>query len=194
MKLPNQRGQDMGVLQIVIVIGAIHVGGHGADEIAPVFAAICLAHFDARDFRDGIPLVARFQWAREQGILLHRLRRKFWINAGAAEEQKFFDLRHVRAVDQVILDLKVLVKEFGGVGIVGVNAANFGCGVENIFRLFLRKKLADGFGVQQIQFGPGFADELGKTLLLQFSPDGAAYEPAMAGYKYPGVFIHKSVC
>ena len=61
MKLSDQSGQDVGILEIIIVVRPIHVRGHGADEVAAVLAAVSLAHLDASDFRDGIPLVGGFE-------------------------------------------------------------------------------------------------------------------------------------
>ena len=44
----------MGAERVVIVVQTVEVGGHYADEIAPVLAPAGLAQFDAGDFSDGV--------------------------------------------------------------------------------------------------------------------------------------------
>src|SRR3954465_1448565 len=89
VKLAEQGRENVRSLQIIVVVWAIEVRRHGADEIAPILPPISLAHFNPGDFRDGIPFVSRFKRAGEQVFFFERLRGEFWINAGTAQEQEF---------------------------------------------------------------------------------------------------------
>src|SRR5947207_6274761 len=122
----------MGVLGVVIIIWAVEVGRHRADEIRAVLLPVGVAHFDSGDFGDGVPLVGRLQRPGEQVLLFQRLRCEFWIYAGAAKEKEFFDSSLVSAVNEVFLDAQVFVEELRRVGVVGDDAANFGGGNVNV--------------------------------------------------------------
>ena len=61
-----------------------------------MLAAIGLAQLDAGDLGDGIPLVGRLQRPGQQRVFVHRLRRKFGIDAGRAEEQQLLDAGHAQ--------------------------------------------------------------------------------------------------
>ncbi len=178
-------------LQIVIVVRPIHVRRHGADEIAAVLPPIRLAQFDARDFGDGIPLVRRLQFAGEKKFLLQRLRCELGINAGTAEEQKFFNARQLRGVDQIVLNLEIFKKKFRRLRAVRVDAADLGRRDENKFRLCLRKKFLHGGGVQQIDFLLSPANEVFETLPLKFAPDGAAHQSVVSGHINARIFVHQ---
>ena len=85
------------------------------------------------------------------------------------------------AVDDVVLDLEVVEEKLGGLVVVGVDAADFGRGEEDVFRLFAGVELFDGSGIAQVQFGVGAANEMGKAEALQLAPEGATDQPAVAG-------------
>ena len=67
-----------------------------------------------------------------------------------------------------------------GLGVVGQNAADAGGGDEDILGLFCGEEMGDGGGVPQVQFGVGFANQVGKAAAEQFAPQGAADHAAMA--------------
>ena len=90
-------------------------------------------------------------------------------------------------MDEVILDLQVLEQELRGVLVVGQDAAHFGRRVDHVFGLFLRVESPDGRRVQQVQFGAGAADQAGEAAPLQFAPDRAADQAAVAGHINPSV-------
>ena len=113
------------------------------------------------------------------------------INAGAAEEEQFFDTVAVGTVDQRGLHLKVGVKELGGVGVIGVNAPHLSRGNENVFgRLGLVEGI-NGCMVQKIQFSAGAADQFRVALGFECAPDRAAYHAAVAGDVNAGGSIHE---
>ena len=47
MHAADEGGQDVGVLRVVVVAGAVHVGGHGGDEVGAVLAVVGIAKTDA---------------------------------------------------------------------------------------------------------------------------------------------------
>ena len=160
----------MGALQIVIVVGTVEVGGHGGDEIAAVLAAEGLAKFETGNFGDGIPFVGRLQRAGEKVFLLDRLRGELGVDAGTAQKEQFGHAGPPRAFNEVVLNLEIFQKEFGGLTLVGENAADLGGGDKDVFRFLGGKEILDGGGIEQIELAPGFAEEVFETLALQFAP------------------------
>ena len=187
VELADERGQDVRVLQVIIVIRPVQIGGHGADEIAAVLAAVGLAQLEAGDLGHGVPFVGRLQRPGQQVFLLERLRGQPRINAGAAEKQQLAHAGLISAVDEVVLDLQVLEQELRRVLVVRQDAPHFGRRVQNVFGLFLRVELTDGRCVQQVQLGMRAADQAGKTAPLQLAPDRAAHQAAVAGDVNPSV-------
>ncbi len=159
VELVDEGREDVGGLEVVVVVGAVHVGGHGGNEIAAVLLVEGFAKFDAGDFGDGVPLVGGFERAGEEVFLLERLGGEFGVDAGAAEEEELFDAAFKSAVDEMVLEGKIFVEEVNGLGAVGEDAADSGRGDDDIFRLFAAVEFTDGGGIEQIQFGAGFADQ-----------------------------------
>ena len=67
MEAAQQPGDDVGVLRMEVVAGAIVVGRHKAALIAAVLAIVALAQLDAGDLGDGVGLVGRLQGAGSHG-------------------------------------------------------------------------------------------------------------------------------
>jgi len=152
-------------------------------------AAIGLAEHEAGDFGDAIPLVGGFERAGEEVVFFDGLRSEPGIDASAAEEEQLFDGVTVGAVDDVVLDLEVVEEKLGGLVVVGVDAADFGRGEEDVFRLFAGVELLDGGGIAEVQFGVGAANEVGKAEALERAPEGAAQQSAVAGDLGAGVRV-----
>jgi len=57
VEAPDERRDHVAVFGVVVVAGAVEVGGHDAAVVAPVLPVKALAEFDARDLGDGIGLV-----------------------------------------------------------------------------------------------------------------------------------------
>jgi len=130
----------MGTLEIIIIVRAVKVGGHCGNEIAAVLAPISLAHLDARDLGDGVPLVGGFEGAGEEVRFLKGLRRQFRINARTAEEQQLFHPRLARSVNEIGLDLQVFVKERSRLSIVRQDSADFRRSNKHVMGFGLRIK------------------------------------------------------
>ncbi len=83
-------------------------------------------------------------------------------------------------VNHVGLHHQVLVDELGRVGVVGVDAADFGGGQVHLGGLFLCKEGLHGGLVGQVQLRMGAGDKVGLALLLKGADDGAADHAAVA--------------
>ena len=52
----------MAVFRMIVVSGAIQIGGHGADGVKTILFAIGLTHLDARDFSQRVSIIGWLQW------------------------------------------------------------------------------------------------------------------------------------
>ena len=125
----------MAVGQVVVVVGAVQVGGHGAGVLAAVLRVVGLAHLDAGDLGDGVGLVGRLQCAGQQVFLLDGLGRQLRVDAARAQEHQPLHPGQMRAVDQVVLDRQILVDEVGPVRVVGLDAPHLGRRDEDVVGL-----------------------------------------------------------
>ena len=107
MEAPDQRGDHMAVIGMVIVAGAVQVCRHGRYEIHSVLAAIGLTQLDPGNLGDGIPFVRRLERSGEQFVLAHRLARKFRIDAGGSEKQELLYTGLVAAVNGIERDREI---------------------------------------------------------------------------------------
>ena len=117
-------GPFVAVRQSESVVEPVKIRRHHRDEIASMLFAVSLAELDGGDFCNGIPLICRLQRAGEQRFFRHRLRRKFWIDAGGAEREQLFDANPMRAADNIERNCQIVGDKIGWVSIVGVNAAD----------------------------------------------------------------------
>lgn len=87
-------------------------------------------------------------------------------------------------MDDVVLDDQVLVDEIGRVLFIGENAAHFGGGIKNIFRLLARKKIRHGLLIEKIKFVTVFLDDIRVTGGFERSDDRRTYQTAVTGNEY----------
>src|SRR5215475_3784657 len=106
-----------------VVAGAVKIGRHRRYEIAAMLAAVGLTKLDAGDLGDRIGFVGRLQRSRQQRRLGDRLRSLTRIDARRAEEQKLFDTRAVRSMDDIGFNEQIVIEKVGWKSIVGVHAA-----------------------------------------------------------------------
>jgi len=181
----DQCGDDMRVFRVVVVAGAVEVGGHDAavvDAVAgAVLAVVTFAEFDAGDLGDGVGFVGGFQGAGQQGVFAHGLRGEFGVDAAAAEEQEFLHAHAPGLMDDVGFDHHVLVDEFGRVGVVGVDAADLGGGEVDLAGLLGFEEGAHGGLVGEVELGVGAGDDVGLALAVEDTDDGGPDHAAMAG-------------
>ena len=76
VELAQQRRQHVRRLQVEVVAGAVQIGRHHGDRVEAVLLGVRLAHLDAGDLRDRVPLVGRLERPRQQRRLAQRLRRE----------------------------------------------------------------------------------------------------------------------
>jgi hypothetical protein len=130
--LADQGGQDVAGLQVVVVAGAVEVGRHDREVARAVLAVVGPAHLDARDLGHGVGAVRGFKGARQQVGFADGLRTFPGIDAAGAQKKETLHARKVCAVDDVGLDGEVRVDEIRRERVVGVDAADFGCGQEDV--------------------------------------------------------------
>ena len=134
MKPPDQRGNDVTVLGVVVVSGTIKVGRHHGDEIGAILTAICLAQLDPRNLGNGIPLIGRLERSGEQLLLAHGLAGQLRIDARGAEEQELAHPGLITAVDGISRDRQIVRNELGRIATIGMDAADPGRGYNHHVR------------------------------------------------------------
>ena len=127
MKSPHQRGQNVGIFGVKIIVGTVQIRRHGGNSIEAVLGSVSLAHFNTCDLCNGIPFIGRLQGTGQERAFGNGLRSKFRINTGGSEEEDFFDAVAVRGINDVSLDLEVDGNEIGWIRVVSVDSADF-CG------------------------------------------------------------------
>ena len=88
VKLPDESRQHVGAGEIEVVMDAVKVRRHRRDEVAAVLRPVVLTELDARDLGDRIRLVGRLELARQEILLLDRLRASARIDARAPQVQQ----------------------------------------------------------------------------------------------------------
>lgn len=124
---------------------------------------IRLAHLDARDLGNGVPLVGGLKRTGEKGGFRDGLRRELRVNAGGAKEEKLLDSMDEGAVNDVGLDLEIDGDEIGRVSVVSVDSANFCGGEDHELRLLGGEEGVDGGLDCEIELGVGSEDEVGES-------------------------------
>ncbi len=190
VKTADHGGQDVGVFGVVVVAGAVHVGGHGGDEVGAVLAVVGIAQADAGNFGDGVGLVGGFKRAGQQGGLGEGLGRHTGIDAGGAEEEELFRAVLIGGMHEVGLDHEVFVEELCAVDVVRIDAADFGRNDDDIFRPFLGEKAVHRRLVDQVELRVGAAEQADETVRFKGPPDGGTHEAAVAGHIYLCIFVH----
>ena len=52
--LADQGGQHVAVVEVVVVVGAVQIGGHDVDVSTPILVVIGFAQLDAGNFGNGV--------------------------------------------------------------------------------------------------------------------------------------------
>ncbi len=188
----DQSWDNVGVFRVVVVTGAIEVGGHDAAVINPVasavLAVVAFAELDAGDLGDGVGLVGGFQRTGEQRVFPHRLWSQLGVDAAGAEEQKQLHTIAEGGVDDIGFHHQILVNELCRIGVVGVNATDLGGGQVDLIGFFGFEEGAHGGLVGEVQLGVGAGDDVGDELprfarndiFLQMADDGGTHHAPVA--------------
>lgn len=180
----DERGDDVAVFRVIVVAGAVEVGGHDAAVVdavcGAVLAVIAFTELDAGDFGDGIGLVGGLQGAGEQGVFAHGLAGVFGVDAAGAEEEELFRAMCEGGVDDVGLDHQIFVDKLRRVGVVGMDAADSGRGEIDLVGLFFFEEFLDSGLVGEIELAVGACDEVECLagllgLLFEHPEDGRAH-------------------
>ncbi len=177
----DQGGDHVAVLGVVVVARAVEIGRHDAAIVDAILAVVALAELDPGDFRDRVGLVGGFESAGEQGVFPHRLPGELRVDARRAEEQQLLHAAAEGGVDDVGLDHQVFVDELGGIGVVGVDAADLGRREVNLVRALGEEELVNAPLVDQIEFRMGARDDAGGALCAQAAHDRRTDHAAMPG-------------
>lgn len=170
----------MRVLWVVVVPWAVQIGRHRAVEEHAVLPSVKLAHFQAGNLGQGVGFVGFFQRTGQQRVFLDGLRGHSRVDARAAEKQETFDATLIGGVNGVRGHRQVVVDELGWVGVVGVDATDFGCRKNYDFGAMRRKERLDIGLPAQVDGRPVRGQDLGNSHVLQSSYDRAAHHAAMA--------------
>ena len=131
------RGREhVGVLGVVVVVGAVEVGGHHGDIVRAVLTVEVFAVFEAGYLGEGVGFVGFLQFGGEKAALGHGLGCHSGVDAGGAEEFEFLAAVLPGGMDDVHLQYHVVVHEVGKGALVGDDAAYLGSGKEDVFGLF----------------------------------------------------------
>ena len=190
VEAPDEGRQDVRVLRVIVVVRPVEVRGHGADEIAAVLFPNGLAEFDAGDLGDGVPLVGGFQRPGQQGVLRDGLGGVFGVDAGASQEEKLLHPVTAGAVDQIILNLKVLEQEVRRIRVIGEDAAHFRRRHEHVFRALGGVERLDVLLIGQIELSAGPPEEVLTAPGGEFAADRAADHSSVAGDVNSGILLH----
>ncbi len=140
MEFPDHCRQNMGVLEVKIVIGPVQVCRHNRDKVRAVLFIVVSAELDRCDLRYSIRLIRRLERSGQKAFLFHRLGSELRIYAGRAEVEKFCRVKLVCSMDHIRCDHDIVVDEISLIRAVGQNTADSGCSKKNIFWPFLFKK------------------------------------------------------
>ena len=190
MKTAKNHRKQMSCLHIEIVSDSILICRHGGNEIRSILLIVVFAELDRCDLGNGISFIGRFQCGREQGLLLHRLRRKLRIDAAGAQIQQFFHPGPICRVNHIAGDHQVAVDEICRISHVRHDPSDFSCGEKYIFRTFLFKKSKCFRLIGQIKFPGGAGDEICESLLLQSAENCGTDQPGMSGNINSGILLH----
>ena len=190
MEAADEGREDVGVLGVVVVIGAVEVGGHHRDVVRAVLAVEELTVLEAADLGQGIGFVGLLQLAGEQAALFHRLRGHAWIDATAAQKEEFFALVFPGSVDDIHLEDHVVVHEVREGALVGDDPADLGGRQEYVFGLLGSEEGLYGVLPREVQLLVRPRDDVGIALSPELPYDGASHHAPVAGDVYFAVGFH----
>ena len=170
-------------VEVEVVVRAVEVRRHRRDEVAAVLPAVRLAELDAGDLRDRVRLVRRLEQAREQVLLLHRLRALARVDARAAEVEQPLHREQVRGVHHRGVDHHVVVDELRRPRRVREDAADRAGDEEHVLGPVRAEPVVDGRLVAQVELLARRGEHVAEALGLEPAHDGRADQAAVAGHE-----------
>ena len=178
------------MLGVVVVVGAVEVGGHHGDVVRAVLTVEELTVLEAGDLGKGVGFVGLLQLAGEQAAFLHRLRGHAGINATAAQKEEFFALVFPGSVDDIHLEDHVVVHEVREGALVGYDPSDLGGRQKYVFRLLGSEEGLYGVLPREVQLLVRPGDDVGVALSPELPYDGASHHTPVAGDEYFAVGFH----
>ena len=169
MEATDEGGQHVGVLGVVVVVGAIEVGGHHGDVVGAVLAVEELAVLEAGDLGQSVCLVGLLQLAGEQAALGHGLGSQTGVDATGAQKLELLAAVLPSGMDDVHLENHVIVHEVGQGTLVGHDATYLGGSKEHVLGLLLSEEGLYGFLAGEVKFLVGAGDNIGIALALELA-------------------------
>ena len=169
----------MAVGGMIVVVGAIKIGGHDGDIVRAILAVQELAVLQAADLSQCIGFVGLFQFAGQQAALLHGLRSHAGIDAGGAQKFQLLAAVFPCRMDGVHLQRHVVIHEVSQSLLICHDAADLGSCQEHILRLLLREELFHSILTGQVQLLVSAGDDIGVALTLQLTNDSRTDHAAM---------------
>ena len=191
MHLANQRRQYVRGFGVIVVSRAVEIGRHRRQKLRPVLPVVRRAHFDTRNLGDRIRPVCRFQWPGEKVFLLYRLRAVARVNARRTEKKQTLYTGFPCLINDVGLDGDVLLDKLSRVGVIGDNAAHFGCCKEHVFGLLGLEEFANRLMIGQVEIGVRPLEQVSATCCIKTPNDCRPGQPVVTGDIDPGVRIHR---
>lgn len=181
---PNKSGNDVTLFRIEIVSGTIEVGRHDRDEIRPVLPVVRAAHFDARDFRDGVRLICRLEIPRQQFRFCDRHLREFGVHAHTAEKEQFAHAISPCRLDHIALNGKIRADEIAAIRLIRHDAADSGGGEVHLLGALPFEKREDIVLVFEIEIPAIARDDVGVTAGTERPDKCAPHKTCVAGDIY----------
>ncbi len=181
MQASNHCRQDVARLGVEVVSRSVEIGRHRCDEASAVLAIVALAHRQAGNLGDCISLVGRFEGTSEQMLLFHRLRRMFWVDAGAAKEQQLVDPGGVGGRQNVGLNLQIDANEVRRESVVGQDSSDLRCSQKHVSRACLVEERRGCSRVGEIELGLIAGDEVVESERPKPLVDRRANETSVSG-------------
>ena len=190
MESAYESRQDMAVLWMIVIVGAIEVGRHHGDKVGAVLTVEELAVFETADLSQRIGLICFLQLACQQATLWHRLRRQARIDAAAAKELQFFAAVLPCGMYDIHLKDHVVVHEISQSTLVGDDATYLGSSKEDVLWLLFGEECIDGILTCEVEFGVCARDYVLVALSMQLTHNGRTHHASMAGNIYLTILMH----
>ena len=169
MKAPNQRGENMTVLRMVVVIGTIEIRRHHGDIVRAVLSIQIGTVFQSRNLRKSIRLIRLLERRLQQAVLLHRLLCETRVDAGGAKELQLFAVISPCGMNDVHLQHHILVHKICRSLGVRLNPADLCSSQKNVLRFFCCKKSIDIILSAKIKLRVGTRHNTRKALTFQLA-------------------------
>src|SRR5262249_40975277 len=142
-KLANQSRDDVGVLQVEVVMRPVEVDHEQVDAVEAVLLPICLELHQEELLGEPIRCVGLLRVAVPKVALPEGDRCEFWVAADGADLYELLETELAAQLDELSTHDKVVVEKSARVTAVGADAADLGREVENHRRSLLSEEPAD---------------------------------------------------